>query len=78
MLCAFGCYALCVYAEGVSEKLDGAKIFDVKFLVILSLIVILLSPGVTVTYGFPIMRYFLMGAGLIGGIVVAALKRKAR
>lgn|GEM_PF-3284450 len=41
----------------------------------LSFIVILLSLGVTVIYGFPIVRYFLMGAGLIGGIAVVTLKK---
>ena len=58
------------------EKLNGVKIFDMKFLVMLSFVVILLSLGVTVTYEFPIVRYFLMGAGLIGGMVVLVLKRE--
>lgn len=47
------------------EKLDGMQVFDIKFIVCLSIIVILLSLGVTVIYGVPLIRYFLISIGII-------------
>lgn len=53
------------------EKLDGIKIFDMKYIVILSIVVIVLSVGVTILYNLSIIRYAFM---LVGAIIVI-LKR---
>lgn len=53
------------------EKLNGVKVFDIRYIVILSVIVIVLSLGVTVLYGYSIIRYLLM----LVGIVFVILKR---
>lgn len=43
------------------EKLEGMKVFDMKYIVRLSVIVIILSLGVTVLYRCSIVRYLMIG-----------------
>lgn len=47
------------------EKLEGVKVFDMKYIIRLSVIVIILSLGVTVLYSCLIVRYLLMGVTII-------------
>ncbi|QAA21582.1 lipopolysaccharide biosynthesis protein [Sporolactobacillus terrae] len=54
------------------EKLDGVKVFDMRFIVGLSILVMTLSIGVTATYGYPFYRYALIAVGL----VLCAIKRE--
>lgn len=53
------------------EKLDGIKVFDMKYIVRLSVVVIVLSLGVAALYDYSIIRYLLM----VLGVVVVILKR---
>ena len=53
------------------EKLDGIKVFDMKFIIILSTIVLLLTFGTTILYNFSIIRYII----IIIGIIIIIVKR---
>lgn len=55
-----------------NEKLNGTKIFNMKFIIILSIVVVLFSIGLTVTYAFFALRYCL----LMIGIIICIIKRK--
>lgn len=48
-----------------AEKLNGVKVFNLKFILGLSAAVLLLTFGVTVLYEYMVVRYVLIGAGLV-------------
>lgn len=48
-----------------AEKINGVKVFNLKFILGLSAIVLLLTFGVTFLYHFTVIRYVLLGIGLV-------------
>ena len=71
------CYILFAFAhywfhKKILNENSISKLYDMRFIIILSLIMIVVMVGMTLTYNYPIIRYSVLGIMLI----IVAVKRK--